>query len=166
MSNTTDRLQAIEAELKSILDQRISELMAAMRESESTTRKIIAAEMEITQSRQLREGLEVEMERLQSDVTATRARVDDIRQTHSTLWADRDSLREQLHTVELEVESSEREIKNSRSRLELLTEKRDKLSTENQDLQVELAAIEEAVAQMEAIREKLQAQVKRQSSKI
>ena len=166
MSNTTDRLQTIEAELKSILEGRITELMTAMRESEGTTRKIIAAEMEIAQSRQLREGLDLEMERLQSDVTATRARVDDIRQTHGTLWSDRDNLREQLSTVELEVESAEREIKNSRSRLELLTEKRDNLSTENQALQVELTAIEEAVAQMEAIREKLQAQVKLQSSKI
>ena len=57
MSNTNNRLQAIEQELKSILESRVNELMSSMRQAETLTRRIVAAETEISQSRQLRENL-------------------------------------------------------------------------------------------------------------
>ncbi len=143
MSNTTERLQSIEQELKNILEARVSELMQSMRQAETLTRRIVSAEAEIAQSRQLRENLEGEIERLRGDVAAMRARVDEIRQANGELWAERDRLRDDLKSAEGEVESAKRELDEGRQRVQELTGQRDALQDETGTMRKKVTALQE-----------------------
>jgi len=159
MGNTNDRLQAIEGELKNILESRVNELMSSMRQAETLTRRIVAAETEISQSRQLRENLETEIERVRGDVNAMRARVDEIRQANGELWTQRDKLREELRAAEAEVAAAEKEVTETRSSVAVLNKQHDTLKAETSNMQVKVKALEETVNRMRELREQLRSSI-------
>jgi chromosome segregation ATPase len=154
-TETSERLQAIEGELNSILEARISELMASVRETETTSRKIVQAEMELSTNRSVRENLEGEIEHLRGDVAALRTRVDEARGAHTNLWEERDNLREELQAVEREAREARREVEAARSRMSVLNDERDHLRNESGHLQGKLNALEQAVTQLREVRENM-----------
>jgi len=150
---TSDRLSAIEGELRSILEERLSELMTSVRDTEATSRRIVQAEMELAQNRSIRENLEGEIERLRGDVGALRTRVDEARGAHTNLWEERDNLREELQAVEREAREARREVEEARGRIETLSDEREHLRKDTGHLANKLTALEQTVAQLRKLRE-------------
>ena len=81
---STDRLAELQAELKSVLDERVAELKRVVADTEESTRHIIAAELEIDRSRRFRESLDEELGRVSQDVKALRARTEDLKSRRSS----------------------------------------------------------------------------------
>ncbi len=154
-TNTTERLQAIEVELRSILQERITELMQVTRGAEEATRRIVSAEMEISQNRQLRENLESEIERVRGDVTALRGRVDEARSAHQSLFAERDQIRRSIESIERDAILARREIEVSRNRMARLRDERETLQQETLSFQNKLTTLEENVNRMRKLREEV-----------
>ena len=166
MSTTSNRLEAIEQELKSILEDRVNELMSSMRQTETLTRRIIVAETEITQSRQVREDLEAENDRIRGDITAMRARVDEIRSTNGDLVTERDKLRKELESAEAEANAMQQETDSVRSRIAELSTQRDALQSETADMQMKVQNLEEMVDRMRELREQLRTSIGSLSSEL
>ncbi|MEC8422238.1 MAG: hypothetical protein VX000_00600, partial [Myxococcota bacterium] len=99
----TDRLQAIQAELASILEDRLAALDAALRGSEGTTRRIIGAEVELERHRATSVRLASEVSALEEELSVARDRAASLRNQHGELIAERDELRNNMASLEREV---------------------------------------------------------------
>ena len=124
---STDRLAELQAELKSVLDERVAELKRVVADTEESTRHIIAAELEIDRSRRFRESLDEELGRVSQDVKALRARTEDLKsrqgehQTRTRRSADLESVRAEIDELRRQDEALEREIeRHEKLRSELL----------------------------------------------
>ncbi len=156
MSNTnSDRLDEIRSELSNILETRVSELMTTMRHSEELTRRILAAELEMSRARQLNVELEGQTEAVRQDLDAMSAQVEDSRELHREAIDERDSTREELHTMERDLIDARKEATAKRSRIREVSQESDSLQHENMELKLKLRALEENVNRMRKLRDEL-----------
>lgn len=149
------RLAEISAELKQILEVRIAELTTAMRSAEQTTRQVVSAEMEIARYKELTESLGTEMGDLKRELTALRARAEDVRGQHGGLASERDSLRSEVHRLEREVRESDGEAERLRARARTLEEEGETLRRENDSLKYRIKSFEDNIARMRKLKEEL-----------
>lgn len=113
---STDRLAESQAELKSVLDERVAELKRVVADTEESTRHIIAAELEIDRSRRFRESLDEELGRVSQDVKALRARTEDLKSRQGERLTERDSLRDGVSELEIELTPSTSRLTSSARR--------------------------------------------------
>jgi chromosome segregation ATPase len=149
------RLDEIRVELGEILEKRVSELMNSMRESEEFTRRILATELEMARARQLREDLDGESQRVQQDLDALRARAEEVRSQHSESVQNRDLVREEVRTMERDVDEARNEVRTARIKLRDLEKEGDSLRQENVELKIKFRTLEENVGRMRKLRDEL-----------
>lgn len=155
MPTDSDRLTQISTELAGILETRIQELMAAMRQAEQTTRQIVSTEMEIGRYRQLQESLGGEIGALQGELETLRARAEEVRDQHGGLTEERDRVRELVNRQEREVREADVQIEEGRTRLRSLEDEAEVLRRENADLKTKIRTLEENVGRMRKLKEEL-----------
>ena len=156
MSNTnSDRLEEIRSELSNILETRVSELMTTMRHSEELTRRILAAELEMSRARQLNVDLEGQTEAVRQDLDALNAQAEDARELHRVAVADRDATRDELYSLERDLNDARKEATAKRERIREVSQESDSLQHENMELKLKLRALEENVNRMRKLRDEL-----------
>jgi len=67
---TADRLQLIQADLAAILGQRLAELNSVVRETETLTRRILSAEMELERGQATAARLRAELAEVEAKIAA------------------------------------------------------------------------------------------------
>ena len=86
MSDTpADRLQVIQSELTQLLQERLATLDSALRDSETTTRRIVRAEVEIDRYTSSSERLRDELSTLKAQTTQMRAEQEDMESQRAAL---------------------------------------------------------------------------------
>lgn len=151
----TERLDAIRVELSTILEAKVSELMTTMRQSEELTRRILASELEASRAKNLREDLETQTEAVQQDLDALHASAEQVRETHRNSIKERDDTRDELHRMEMEIETAHKEVQNNRLKVRELGKEGDSLSQENMELKIKLRALDDNVGRMRQLRDEL-----------
>jgi chromosome segregation ATPase len=156
MSDTTSqRLQAIQTELAKILEARLNELSDAMKQTEATTRRILAAEIEIERHAASREQFERDLLGVEAEAKAARAQAEEGRTQHGNLLRERDRLRAEVQRIEREVRDADAEIEQNRKRSRELESTSETLRRENTALKVKLKTLEENVVRMRQIQKEL-----------
>lgn len=156
---TTDRLLSIQTELQQILEARLSALAQAMRQSESVTRRIVAAELEIERHRGTAEQLDAETASLQAEVEGARERTASVRERHGALVAERDRHRAEVNRIEAEVRDADAEVEGTRQRVEALEHEAEALRSENASLKTKLKTLEENVTRMRKLKQELMSSI-------
>ena len=156
---SAERLQEIQAELSSILEARLAELTASLRDTESITRRIISAEFDIERHRATAERLEDEMGTLQTEVDTARARSEEVRKRHAALLSEREEFRAELDRLEREVRSADAEAEETRQRVTSLEADAETLRAENTSLKTKLKTLEENIARMRRLKEELMSSI-------
>ncbi len=72
----TDRLDAIQTELATILEERMAQLMADVKRSQEVTRQITATELEIERTRAVRAQLEAQLGERQGALASLKSEVE------------------------------------------------------------------------------------------
>lgn len=132
---SADRLQALQSELKTLLDERVAELRRLLDETEDTTRRIVSAELDIDRSRRYRESLDEELSRIAADVKALGARTDETQARHAARVAERDNLREQLLRMEAGLDEINGEIGRLHADQTRMDKQLERLSAEQTELE-------------------------------
>ncbi len=155
MSDSSERLNQISAELSALLEARVQELLSAMRETERITRQIVSTEVEIARARSTRESLASESVELEKELAVLRAGVESVHSTHSGLADERKRLRDAVAQREREVREGDAENDDARRRLAALDDASDALRRENADLRSKIRTLEENVARMRKLKEEM-----------
>lgn len=156
---TADRLQSIQSELQQILEARLADLTGVMRESESVTRRIVSAELEIERHRGTAEQLGAETESLQAQVDSARDHTAQVRERHGALLAERDHHRAEVERLEAEVRGADGEVESTRAQVEALENEAEALRSENASLKTKLKTLEENVTRMRRLKEELMSSI-------
>jgi chromosome segregation ATPase len=134
---------------------RVSELMTTMRHSEELTRRILAAELEMSRAKQLNFNLEGQTEAVRQDLDAMNAQAEDARELHRQVVTERDATRDELHTLERDLNDSRKETADKRGRIREVSQEVDSLQHENMELKLKLRALEDNVNRMRKLRDEL-----------
>jgi chromosome segregation ATPase len=121
-SSSAERLNEISTELAGILETRIQELTSAMKSAETTTRQIVATEMEIARYTQIVDTLGSEVGGLQKEAAAMRRKAEDARSGYTAAMADRDAARSDLNRLDEQADELRRETTELRARAKALEE--------------------------------------------
>jgi chromosome segregation ATPase len=159
MANDAARITEITTELKAILEARLSELGAAMKGTESVTRQIVSAELEISRYKHLQESLAGEAVEVKREMAALRARAEEARSSHGGLVAERDSLRSEASRLEAEARDAAGERERLRVRSQALQAETDAGMAEAEALRTKIAKQEENHAKVRKLKEELKAQL-------
>jgi chromosome segregation ATPase len=147
-TQSADRLNQISAELATLLEARISELVSAMKGAEQATRQIVSTEMEIARYRQVVEALTADRASIQKEATELGARAEAVRGEHAELVRGRDRLRD-------EVTAAERAITSQREQNRQLQVTADGLVKETDELRARVKTLEDNISRMRKMREEL-----------
>ena len=154
-TSNSDRLESIRVELSQILESRVSELMTTMRHSEEMTRRILAAELEISRARQLQSDLESQTEAAHHDLDALNAQAEETRERHRETLEERDQTRADLRELEREISAARQDVQANRERIREVAREGESLQQENMELKLKLRALEENVSRMRKLRDEL-----------
>jgi len=154
-SQPTDRLDQIQQELASILEERLGALSAALQQNEATTRRIVAAEMEMQRHSRDHARMASELTRLESEAAEFASRREEMETRHAGVLADRDAKRTELERMEEVVRTADAANAKDRRRLAELEDEASALRQENADLKTKLRTIEENIARMKALRDEI-----------
>jgi chromosome segregation ATPase len=155
----SDRLREIQSELETILDQRLGELAKTLRATESTTRKIVGAEIDIERHNATRERLESEFDGLMTHLTSARDEADKVRKRHDGLISERDELAGELQRMETSVKDAALASARTRTQVEELEAEAETLRTENAALKTKLKTLEENISRMRRLKEELMSSI-------
>ena len=138
---SSDRLEAIHAELKSILDERIAELKKTISEDEEMTRQIVAAETEIARARHYREGLQHERNRILEDVQSLGSRQSELKADVDGRVKERDELRHQVDGLRISLSKLDSEVRALRDESVNLEKAVDRMKSERAQLQEQVDGV-------------------------
>lgn len=156
---TAERLQALQGELTAILEERLTELNGALRDTESATRRIIGAEIEIERHRAAREDLDGQLSRIQAELDADREAADAVRARHAALTEERDAGRQELAALQADVRDVEAEVARTRAEVADLEDEAEQLRNENASLRTKLKTLEENITRMQRIKDELMSSI-------
>jgi len=156
---TTERLEAIQSELAGILEERLSALNQAMRGTETFTRRIVSAELEIERHAARRESLEAEVVELEAAAKADIEGTADIRSRHAELTAERQRIANETERLEEEVAEAGQQLGRTRGRVTQLEAEAETLRSENAALKAKLKTLEENIARMRRLKEELMSSI-------
>lgn len=157
--DTSERLARVQAELAAVLEERLGVLSDALATSERTTRRIIAAEVELERNLQAKEAMSGEVGQLEIQVREARARCDETRKLHEQLVAERESLQKKELELDKELEESRSAVANTRSRVEALEKEADSLRNENTALRTKVKTLEENLTRMRQLKDELMSSI-------
>jgi chromosome segregation ATPase len=157
--DTSERLMRVQAELSSVLEERLGVLSEALAASERTTRRIIAAEVELERNLQAREALNEEVGGLESQVRDARSRCDETRRRHGQLTTECDALKRKEMDLDQGMEQGRSEVADARSRVEDLEKEADELRNENTALRSKVTTLEENLTRMRQLKDELMSSI-------
>ena len=155
----SDRLQALQGELQSILDERMSSLRDAIDNAEETTRGIVSAELEIARNEQTAASLQEDSDRLSKELEATKARADKARAGNAGLRKERDELALMLAGVEEEGADLRGEVEALQNKVRSAEASNAKLQAEQDSLSGKLNNLEETASKMRALKAELMSSI-------
>ncbi len=159
MSATAERLEAIQAELSSILQERLTELNRTLRETESTTRRIIGAEIELERHRASQGSLDAQLSRMRAEVDADRKAADDLDSRRDVLVEERNQQASRLQALEVSVRELSTQLEQDESRVTELETEAERLRTENASLRTKHKTLEENLQRMQKIKDDLEGSI-------
>ena len=154
-----DRLEQIQAELAGILEERLGALDRILQQTESSTRRIIAANVEAERHQAHVQRLESERSSAEEEVMRVRGRADEVRNRHAGLIQERDRTRAEVHRLEQEVRESDAEVERNRQRITSLEAEASTLREENNALRTKVKTLEENIVRMQRLKEELMSSV-------
>jgi len=157
--DTSERLERVQAELAAVLEERLGVLSDALANSERTTRRIIAAEVELERNLQAREALTREVGELEVQVRDARTRCDETRRQHEQLTAERDALQKTELELDKGLEEGRSQVAAARSRVEGLEKEADGLRNENTGLRTKVKTLEENLTRMRQLKDELMSSI-------
>ncbi len=166
MSSPTspDRLDQIQQELAGILETRLAALTTTLQATEATSRRIVAAEMEIQRATQDQNRLSAEIEQIESDAKRFLEQRDALKAKHSEALKNRESKLQALEELQQVVATADAENSDSHGQLAALEARQKDLKKENADLKAKLRTIEENIARMTALRDEIMHSISDQSA--
>lgn len=156
---TTDRLDEIQAQLASILEARIGELDRALRDSESMTRRLVGAEIELDRHRSTKQRLSAELDGILAEAKEAGAAASDLQDRHAASIRERSDGREATARLEAEVRTLDAEVEQSRARARALESEQDELRSENASLKTKLKTLEENITRMQRLKDELMSSI-------
>lgn len=159
MSATAERLEAIQAELSSILQERLTELNRTLRETESTTRRIIGAEIELERHRASQGSLDTQLARMRDAVDADRASADELDARRSALVDEQGQQASRLQLLEAEVRELGTQADRDRGQVAELEAEAERLRSENASLRTKQKTLEENLQRMRKIKDDLEGSI-------
>lgn len=163
---STDRLSQLQAELAQILEARLATVHTALQQTERTTRRIIAAELDIERSRSTQARLQAELKRLEAEVSGHAQERAAIESRHAEVQAQRDGQLEELARMEADVREADANTERTRRKLRSLEDEADSLREENANLKTKLRTIEENIARMRSLREEIMNSISEQTNQM
>lgn len=145
---SADRLNQISAELATLLEARIAELVTAMKGAEQATRQIVSTEMEIARYRQVIEALGADRASIQKEADEIGARAKAVQGEHAELVRERDRLRDELTAAEKSLAAQREENRQ-------LQATADGLVKETDELRGRVKTLEDNISRMRKMREEL-----------
>lgn len=154
-----DRLELIQTELASILEERLGALDRVLQQTESCTRRIIAANIETERHQSHVQRLESERDAAEEAVMQIRSDADEVRNRHAGLIQERDRTRAEVHRLEREVRESDAEVERNRQRIATMGAEANTLREENNALRTKVKTLEENILRMKRLKEELMSSV-------
>jgi chromosome segregation ATPase len=166
MSSSTppDRLDQIQQELAGILEARLATLTTTLQATEATSRRIVAAEMEIQRASRDQTRLTAEIGQIEADAQSFLEQREALTSKHSTALKDREKKLKALEALQQVVASADAENSTAKSQLAALEAQERDLTKENSDLKAKLRTIEENIARMTALRDEIMHSISDQSA--
>ncbi len=162
--SSPDRLDQIQQELAGLLEERLGALTVALHASETTTRRIVAAELEMQRAQRDAERMKGELSRLESEAAAYAEQREALANQHAEALRTRDEKRQALEQLQAEVQDADAENNRDRKKLAALEEEASALRQENADLKMKLRTIEENIARMKSLRQEIMNSISGQTS--
>ena len=155
----SDRLQALQGELQSVLDERMGELRAAIESAESATKSIVSAELEIARNEQTAATLAEDSKRLSAELTKSKGRAEQARSANSALLKERDELALILQGVDEEGSDLRSEVADLQSKVRASETSNARLQAEQDSLRGKLRNLEETATKMRALKAELMSSI-------
>lgn len=158
-----DRLDEIQQELATILEERITRLNASLQANEATSRRIVATELELQRAKATGEHLASEVTRLESETRDFVERREALESQHAQTLQARNEQKTALDELQGFIDDAGAENTSSRARLSQLEQQADALRKENADLKSELQSVEDNISQMTALRDEIMHKIRDRS---
>lgn len=155
----TDRLQQIQQELSTILEERLSALSQVMQATEATTRRIISADIELERHRLNQDRFDAERTALEENVHKLRLQAEEIRRKHAGLLAEQDQLKTEVERRESENRQLDAAVERHRQRIGALEAEGKTLREENANLRTKVKTLEENIIRMQRLKDELMSSV-------
>ena len=160
MSATEDnRLQAIQDELTAILEARLGALHAVLQNTESITRRIISADVELERHNFNQTKLETELSGIDQKVEQARAQVEDVTGKVASLTVEHEQLSAEIEKKEQEVRTLDLEANGARKQIAALEEEAGALREENASLRTKVKTLQENIVRMQRLKDELMSSV-------
>ena len=154
MSTTgIDRLNEIQQEVAGILEEQLTELSNAIRESEKVTRQIISNEMELQRHKNRQVEFKKEFEALTTDLQESRKSLQELHQQKEFLIQEQAQLEAELLEEKREVERYQQKAEELRAELEIQEGNSKSLRNENAKLKLQVKALRDQIEGMKRLRD-------------
>ncbi|HCH62613.1 MAG TPA: hypothetical protein DFR83_07415 [Deltaproteobacteria bacterium] len=154
-SSAPDRLDQIQQELASILEERLAALTTSLQATEATSRRIVATEMELQRAQQTQSRLTAEVAQLESGAQGFVAQRETLEAEHAQTLQEHAKQMGALEGLQQIIADASVENSSSRARLTKLEAQAEALMTENENLQAQLRTVEENISRMTALRDEI-----------
>ncbi|MFT5681583.1 MAG: chromosome segregation ATPase [Myxococcota bacterium] len=154
-----DRLEQIQSELAGILEERLGALDRVLQKTESSTRRIISANVEAERHQARIQRLDSERVIVEEEVTQVRTRADEVHSQHAGLIQARDRTRAEVHRLEQEIRESDAEVERNRQRIVSLEAEANTLREENNAQRTKVKTLEENIMRMQRLKAELMSSV-------
>ncbi|MFT5584264.1 MAG: chromosome segregation ATPase [Cognaticolwellia sp.] len=155
----SDRLQALQGELQTVLDGRMGELRAAIENAESATKGIVSAELEIARNEQTAATLAQDTERLGAEQAKSQERSDQAQSANTALRKERDELALILQGVDEEGGDLRVEVSDLQSKVHDSETSNARLQAEQDSLRGKLKNLEDTGIKMRALKAELMSSI-------
>lgn len=155
----SDRLQALQGELQTILDEKMGALRTAIESAESATKGIVSAELEIARNEQTAETLAEDSQRLSVELTKAKERAEQAKSANEALRKERDELALILQGVDEEGGDLRSEVGDLQNKVRDSETSNARLQAEQDSLHGKLKNLEETATKMRALKAELMSSI-------
>ena len=137
------------------LQDKVQQLNQAIEATETTTRQILSAEIEIARHQQASSGLEADAARLQKEQDSLRSRAEKLNAEHAGLVEERNLLRLEFEGLQQGHGDLQKEVDDLKKKVKKAEASNEKLTTEKESLESKLNALEENIKMMKQLKSDL-----------
>jgi chromosome segregation ATPase len=150
-----ERLNQIQAELAAILEERLGALNKFLQVTESATRRIIAADVEMERHRINESRLKAEQHNIEAEVVLARESVSTIRAENARKAAERDRLNDDISGHERAIRELDANAELARKKIAGLESEANTLREENTTLRTKVKTLQENILRMQRLKDEL-----------